>query len=100
MRVSHVHCRVRDLQAAARWFEQGVAGSPRGSQRADGLAGLRRVWRNSGRRLLIAWLHSASTVRIATQTIVLSRAAVRKRSRHRKIGRGAHAPPTLRDQAG
>jgi catechol 2,3-dioxygenase-like lactoylglutathione lyase family enzyme len=22
MRVSHVHCRVRDLQAAARWFEQ------------------------------------------------------------------------------
>jgi hypothetical protein len=22
MRVSHVHCRVRDLQAAAHWFEQ------------------------------------------------------------------------------
>jgi len=22
MKVSHVHCRVRDLQAAARWFEQ------------------------------------------------------------------------------
>jgi len=22
MKVSHVHCRVRDLPAAARWFEQ------------------------------------------------------------------------------
>lgn len=22
MKMSHVHCRVRDLQAAARWFEQ------------------------------------------------------------------------------
>ena len=22
MKVSHVHCRVRDLQAEARWFEQ------------------------------------------------------------------------------
>lgn len=28
MRVSHVHCRVRDLRAAARWFEQMLQATP------------------------------------------------------------------------
>jgi len=28
MRVSHVHCRVRDLAAAARWFEQVLEATP------------------------------------------------------------------------
>lgn len=46
MKVSHVHCRVRDLAAAARWFER--AGQPRVSQRADGLVGIRRVWSVTG----------------------------------------------------
>ena len=30
MKVSHVHCRVRDLPAAARWFQQVLQATPRG----------------------------------------------------------------------
>ena len=48
MRVSHVHCRVRDLQAAAHWFEQVWQVVP--IVHNERMAWLRRVWRDSGRR--------------------------------------------------
>ena len=49
MKVSHVHCRVRDLQAAARWFEQVLQVVPVVHNERMA-AGLWRVWRASGRR--------------------------------------------------
>lgn len=48
MRVPHVHCRARDLQAAAHWFEKVWRVVP--VVHHQRMARLRRVWRDSGRR--------------------------------------------------
>jgi len=50
MKVSHVHCRVRDLQAAARWFEQVFHVVTIFHNERMTWLGFRRVWRDSGRR--------------------------------------------------
>jgi len=49
MKVSHVHCRVCDLPAAARWFEQMFEVSPVVHNERVASAGLWRIWGDSGR---------------------------------------------------
>jgi hypothetical protein len=100
MKVSHVHCRVRDLPVAVRWFEQVWLVVPVIHSEQMAWLGFGEFGVLLDARLQIAWSHLASTVRIAMQTTVRSRAAARRRSRRRKIGRGAHAPPISRDRAG
>jgi len=101
MKVSHVHCRVRDLQAAARWFEQVL-------QVVPVVHNERMAWLGFGEFGVL--LDAAPTDSVVTlgfdsedcdadYRIVTGRGA-RRRSRRRKIGRGAHAPPTSRDRAG
>jgi hypothetical protein len=102
MKLSHVHCRVHDLPAAARWFEEVWQVSPVFHNE-------RMVWLSFGQLGVILDAAPAdSTVTLgfdsedcdADYRTVPSRAAARKRSRRRKIGRGAPAPPILRDRAG
>ena len=45
MRMSQEHCRVRDLQAATRWFERVWQIAPVFQQRADGMASVRIEFR-------------------------------------------------------
>jgi catechol 2,3-dioxygenase-like lactoylglutathione lyase family enzyme len=94
MKISHVHCRVRDLPAAARWFQQVLQATPVFNNE-------RMAWLGFGEFGVIldaapadSALTLASIVKIATRTIARSPAAARKPSRPRKIARGAHAPPT------
>jgi hypothetical protein len=47
--VSHVHCRVRDLAAAARWFEQVWQVNPMFHNERMAWVGIRRVWSVPGR---------------------------------------------------
>ncbi len=99
MKISHVHCRVRDLPAAARWFEQVL-------QATAVFNNERMVWLGFGEFGVIldaATADSALTLGFdsddcdADYRTVTGRGA--EPSRPRKIARGAHAPPTSRDPA-
>jgi catechol 2,3-dioxygenase-like lactoylglutathione lyase family enzyme len=97
MKISHVHCRVRDLPTAARWFEQVLQATPVFNNE-------RMAWLGFGEFGVIldaapadsARLRSASIATIATPTIAPSPSGARYPSRPRKIAPGVHAPPTSR----
>jgi len=98
MKLSHLHCSVRDLRAAALWFEKVWQISPVFNNE-------RMVWLSFGELGVIldaATDDSIVTIgfdsKIAMPTTVWSRAEAQNRSK-RKTNLGAHAPLISRDRA-